>query len=97
MSFGERALWSNGEKMSRGSLVNEFVKDTRKEHGLRNFETESERNTIKYKNQSQNSCKEGLGFQNVLEGRGASIQSVIAAFRRQDEEWKVRCEARERE
>ena len=50
--------------------MDEFVKDMRKEHGLRNFETELERNTIKYKNQSQNSCKEGLGFQNVLEGRG---------------------------
>ena len=51
----------------------------------------------KYKNQSQNSCKEGLGFQNVLEDKGTSIQSVLAAFRRQDEEWKARCEARERE
>ena len=39
----------------------------------------------------------GLGFQNVLEDKGTSIQSVLAAFRRQDEEWKARCEARERE
>ena len=77
--------------------MDEFIKDMRKEHGLRNFEAESERNTHKYKNQSQNSYEEGLDFQNVLEGRGASVQSVIAAFRRQDEEWKVRCEARERE
>ena len=48
-------------------------------------------------NSERNSYKEGLGFQNVLEGRGASVQSVIAAFRRQDEEWKVRREAMERE
>jgi len=44
----------------------------------------------------RNRYMEGLDFQNVLEGRGASVQSVIAAFRRQDEEWKVRREAMER-
>ena len=97
MSFSERAVWSNGDNRSRRSLVNEFIKDMRKEHRLQNFEAESERNTYKYMNKSQNSYMEGLGFQNVLEGRGVGIQSVIAAFRRQDEEWKVRCEARERE
>jgi len=83
--------------MSRRSLGDEFIQDTRKEHGLQIFEAESGRNTYKYKNQSRNSHKKGLGFQNVLESQGASIQSVIEAFRRQDEEWKIRCEARERE
>ena len=48
-------------------------------------------------NSERNSYKEGLGFQNVLEGRGASVQSVIAAFRRRGEEWKVRREAMELE
>ena len=69
--------------MSRRSLLNEFIRDMRKEHGLQTFESESERNTYKYKNQSQNSYKEGLGFQNVLEGKGANIfnrfQQLFAA------------------
>ena len=51
MSFGERALWSNGESTSRRSLVDEFIKEIKEEHGLRNFDAEAVRNMYKYKNQ----------------------------------------------
>ena len=33
MSFGERALRSNGESTSRRSLVDEFIKEIKEEHG----------------------------------------------------------------
>ena len=97
MSFREHVSNQNGEKSTIKVLIDEIIKEIKIRHGLVSFparevqeEYESERNSGKEPDYPTT-------FQNVLEGRVSKIELVLAAFRRQDEEWKVKSEKRERE
>ena len=77
-----------GEKSTIKGLIDEIIKEIEIRQGLVSFPAKEEQEEYE---SEQNSGKEPnypTTFQNVLEGRVSKIELVLAAFRRQDEEWK---------
>jgi len=97
MSFREHVSNQKGEKSTIKGLIDEIIKEIEIWHGLVSFPARE----VQEENESELNCEKEANypttFQNVLEGRVSKIELVLAAFWRQDEEWKVKYEKRERE
>ena len=78
-----------GEKSTIKVLIDEIINEIEIRHGLASFPAREEQEEYELEQNSGEEANYSTTFQNVLEGRVNKVELVLAAFRRQDEEWKV--------